>query len=497
MKGNILRMLNESEKKRIVGMHTSHKNQKLDDEAERLSKLFGYRINESAIRGYLITEAIGGEANDLTEDADMTIQIDAFLKFDSMSGVYKGIVNGLNGAGALFNIPVEKAARLLFYGIVKSNIAQYIKGVPILKVAPKVVSNFLAKQAGKLSVEEIGDLTTNQRINEIANNISATAGANFTSKLSGAWDIAQLNKGENGGVLTVGVITSTGRPEGAEPGQESNLEDIVRYFNTFNISYCSAIWGDKGANQQYYNTLSSAIEDDGSLDITRLYEPDISNGMIDLFGTKDKSSQTAKTTGGMTKGYTIVKTGAGLPAIVIDEAYKPGEVGPTSGTLTEAVDGLNKIFADKSLELTGIEIQGTADVAAFKPATSEAFAALYNVSASDVPPTNLIPAAPKQGTIITTENRLSSGNAWLAYQRGKLYAEALKGKVTNMPEPTITGIITASGKREVNIILNVKKRDENIIVPPEYIMKTVGKATSTTDLAGQLKIMQCWTSFTE
>jgi hypothetical protein len=362
-------------------------------------------------------------------------------------------------------------------------------------VAPKIVSNFLAKQAGKLSIEEIGDLTTNQRINEIANNISATAGANFTSKLSGAWDIAQLNKGENGGVLTIGEITPEGRI-GQEPGTESKLEDIVTYFNTFNISYCSAIWGDKGANQQYYKTLSSCIDDEGNLDIAQVYEGDISNGMIDLFGTKDVTAQTAKTTGGMTKGYTIVKTGAGLPAIVIDEAYKPGEVGPTSGTLTEAIDGLNKIFADKSLELTGIEIQGTADVAAFKPATSEAFAALYNVSASDVPPTNLIPAAPKQGTIITTENRLSSGNAWLAYQRGKLYAEALKGKVANMPEPTISGIITASGKREVNIILNVKKRDENIIVPPEYIMKTVGKATSTTDLAGQLKIMQCWTSFT-
>ena len=55
MKGNILK---ESEKKRITEMHTSHKNQKLDDEARRLSKLFGYTINESVIRGYLINEGI-------------------------------------------------------------------------------------------------------------------------------------------------------------------------------------------------------------------------------------------------------------------------------------------------------------------------------------------------------------------------------------------------------------------------------------------------------
>ena len=147
------------------------------------------------------------------------------------------------------------------------------------------------------------------------------------------------------------------------------------------------------------------------------------------------------------------------------------------------------------MELTGIEVQGTADTAAFQNMSNTDFAKKYGVDVTDVPATNLISGAPAEGEVITNANRLSSGNAWLAYQRGKLYGEALKGQLSNIPEPKVSGVITKPGVRQVNIILNIKKRDENIVVPPEYIMKTIGTDASTTDLAGQYKIRQCFPKF--
>lgn len=494
MKGNILRMLNESEKRRIVGMHTSHKNQKLDDEAKRLSKLFGYRINESAIRGYLITEAVGGPPGALSETAEMTAQIDMFLRFDSMPGVVNTIKDTLDGSGALCNITSDKMARLLFYGLVKSQIANRINQ-SVFKFAPNMAMKWIMKRVPNLgaSVEE---LNKSEEIRDIANNIIDNVSVEFVSQLS-TYRIAQLNKGKTGGVLTKGVITPNGFVNFSD-GRESKLEDIVMYLNSYNLSNCAAIWGSDRVNEQYYYDVAGGVDTDGpakgQFNAMKIYSENMDNLAIDIFCTKDVTEQTAQTTGSMKAGYTVVKEGDRV-VLPFTEAYEPGKVGPTEKTLKDAVEALNKIFADKNLELTGVEIQGTADVKAFNAMSNTQFAEQYNVAVTDVPPTNLIPAKVDEKTVITTQNRLTSGNAWLAYQRGKLYADALKKQLPNMPDPVVSGLITAAGTREVRILLNIKKKDENIVVPAEYIMKTIGTDTSTTDLAGQYKIRQCYPYF--
>lgn len=93
-----LNILKESEKKRIAEMHTSHKNKKLDDEARKLSKLFGYTINESAIRGYLINEGIS--------IVDTHLKYKEFIT-NNFPQTFQYFLNKFNGMQMKTSVPIE------------------------------------------------------------------------------------------------------------------------------------------------------------------------------------------------------------------------------------------------------------------------------------------------------------------------------------------------------------------------------------------------------
>lgn len=211
MKGNILRMLNESEKRRIVGMHTSHKNQKLDDEAKRLSKLFGYRINESAIRGYLITESLQPGEN---------------LNFDND---WKGFwfnptepeLSPFKSNTAKWN-QFKSTGYWAWQGSDIARLLSYIKAYNDIKKSKPDLLNKIAKKNGEKGLYDFPEFYP--YLNSASENVTCEVSMVDVYPRPGATT-----------VLTLGYLNNSG--DFSRPGVESGvyLNPLISYINRWNL----------------------------------------------------------------------------------------------------------------------------------------------------------------------------------------------------------------------------------------------------------------------
>lgn len=196
-----LNILKESEKKRIAEMHTSHKNKKLDDEARKLSKLFGYTINESAIRGYLINEGIS--------IVDTHLQYKDFIK-NNFPQTFQNFVVRFNRMQMKTSVPIED--------LVVTMMACALE-IPVLN-KPELRDDFSDEEKRKVDVD----------INNSVNNRGS-----MVSTL-------QLNAdpSDNTKVYTGGQFTD----RGFTPGETSKqtIEEIVQFVNDYNAQrLCSSL----------------------------------------------------------------------------------------------------------------------------------------------------------------------------------------------------------------------------------------------------------------
>ena len=475
MKGNILRMLNESEKRRIVGMHTSHKNQKLDDEAKRLSKLFGFRINESAIRGHLINEEVAGGNAVIPAMSENDKTFYSYLaQFDVMQTCRTTVAQNLDNLGVLFNIPTTKAADLIILGYFK-NAARMNSGL---------FSNIYKRIAKGKNVKDDKLEKVMQAVKDAIFTEWATSGQ--LGDVQGEYQFFADPNDQNK-IITQGVITPSSAPTSGNR-ESSSIVDVVKYVNSYNLGRCSMIF-DNASNNMITDPYISSQKDGGEFILSDSTSDNATFGYIYLWGIAGFQA----ISGAVLKATKIPESVIPGPdeKIKINNAYTAGQLGPVAAKVKEVADTFKAFIAQEWIPQS-VEITGTADSVPFKAGYNETkFKAQYGigteVGADKLP--KVYEGAGEEGEYDKT-NYTSSANAWLAYTRGQYFYDELVKQVPelqNVPV-TIKGMIDLSeaGTRTIFGKIQLKKGD--IIKPATEVISLVGgSAASSTDLSKYAK----------
>lgn len=472
MKGNILRMLNESEKRRIVGMHTSHKNQKLDDEAKRLSKLFGYRINESAIRGYLITEAVTLTAANIPAPPQKAYNVlSVIINEPAISAAIETIAATLTSLGIIFNtIDSKEAAQYIFCGYINLATA---KNSNLFVDFAKRIADQKVKNQDKLT-------TMLDRLGEAIKGEWISGEMDF----DGTYDF-KVNPSNPSEVMTMGTIDAVNGANQFNPAS-SSLVNIVKYVNSYNLIRCKAIFPNADNSMIEYPVFRDKTDRNvpGYLDFQMSEWKAQDRLYIWLWGLTNYKA----TKGGtlkVTKVPASVKVGD-IGYYEIDEAFAAGQLGPIDKAVTDAATAL-KAMVDDGMTIESISVMGTADGTPFKSDFNQKkFLAMFP-GTTDLP--QVYPGAGQPGEY-DDSNYTSSANSWLAYNRGKNFVTKLTEKLSSMgvnlgATPVVKGRVDPLRNAKRMVLMDVvhKKKDE--IIPAQTFINVVGGQAGSSEDIGQ------------
>jgi hypothetical protein len=307
----------------------------------------------------------------------------------------------------------------------------------------------------------------------------------------------QLNESTDapGKVLSLGVITSAG-VSGTEPGQSSNLDDVILFCNSYNLFMVASDITQNGADVEVINILpyrrnNGKIQGGsfvpgfptqpggaGSLDITSAL--DASAGNI-IFYSKQTYDAASAASVGRTRTDIIYTPGPEVICELPPTLFATGTIimNNADAVITTIIANMKKLG---TIEKVRIESGASSD----RPVegTSAQFATKVGMPVDKVP-VNV--AADKNKEFIVTDPMVG-GNAFLAYYRGQVMLKAL-GNLAGVTPAAPEAIVAPGGDAAqfAKIYFTIKKPDNTTTITADDLA-TIGVGAKTTNLEGQFKI---------
>jgi len=324
----------------------------------------------------------------------------------------------------------------------------------------------------------------------ILTEIESKINANFGPEGIAAWAMEEitLNQGKDpktgqlaeGQVLARGSITIGGGIEGAN-NQLISTVDLAKYLNTYNLSHHPKIVNGKDSGYS-----SVPIDKNGAVNLRDGFETNV-GADIDLYALADYTPPKSGTVTKYVPPFTITSPGAQTIAEV-KNAFEVLDVVPIDAKIREVQDFIQNID-DTGSKISKIEIIGGASTEAVSGATQAAWATKYGVAADTLPPDNVINGTGTAGKVTDPK---ASGNAWLASERAKRFAERLSRSTPLMDgvTPVISAEIgtDAANSRFVKIVFEVQAKDTGTVVPGKWLVDTIATIASSNDLGGGFKL---------
>ena len=303
---------------------------------------------------------------------------------------------------------------------------------------------------------------------------------------------------QKGKVLTVGQITANG-VNGSDPGNASDLTEIVKYLNDFNISSVAAadysgkvaymdqflVNPFRGRRDGYIGDTNSFIGGQpgkdagaGSLNLEGAYD-DVADYAV-FYAPQKFTAASAVSTGGQTTDITWTpgpETKADLPknmfpvlSIKLDPSMAP--------LIATAIEGAKKLG-----QITNLRIESGASFDEPVKLDNAGFAKAVGMAPNQVPAT---PTEDKEGTVT---DPMSGGNAFLAYMRGKAIQTAI-GNTAGVT-PTMVAKVATGGDaaRYAALYFSIKMPDGSTTTTKDSLV-TLGQGTNVEQLGGQFKVVR-------
>lgn len=314
----------------------------------------------------------------------------------------------------------------------------------------------------------------------------------------------QLNESPDvkGKVLTSGVITKTAKT-GEQPGEASDINDIVQFCNDYNLNAIAAGMTSAGTNidcikiepfkyldPKAAQTIAQAQAYKGITGGTFVQgQPGKTPGAGSLIveaaspegSVYSLSKYTAASAMSTGKQITTITVTPG-PVVPIDatDAFEVLKIQLSpKGTedITTAVAGLSKIG-----KITDVSIESAASFDEAVKLNNADFAKQLGLQP------NQVPADPTKDAEGEVKDPMSGGNAFLAYQRG----QALKNLITNLipgVTPTVTAKVAKGGAkaRYAKVNIKVQKPDGTNEITSDDL-NTQGIGSKTVEGAGMFKM---------
>lgn len=309
----------------------------------------------------------------------------------------------------------------------------------------------------------------------------------------------QLNESPDakGKVLSVGVISSAG-VSGTEAGQNSNLDDIILFCNSYNLFLLAIDITESGAggtetiNIMPFRIINGKITDGsfvqgfptqqggaGSLDLNSAL-----NAMSTAccFYSKQTYDAASAASAGTTRTDIIYKPGSEVEVPLPPTLFATGTI-----VLPNNFDAmLTKIIADMRQLGTIEKVRIISGASSDRPVGNDRqkFADKAGVPINSVP-LNL--QADRDKTFDVTDP-MAGGNAFLAFNRGQALYKAignLAGVTPSTPEAKV--LPGGDDAQFVKLFFTVKKSDGTTVITSDDL-STIGVGDKTTNLEGQFKI---------
>ena len=312
----------------------------------------------------------------------------------------------------------------------------------------------------------------------------------------------QLNESPDapGKVLTEGIITATG-VSGTDPGNASELANILTYLNDFNLgALASANYNVKGSVKfDYFEVVpytmrNKSIQDGsfiegvpgkdpgaGSLRLSEGENGALNTGMfgsLNLYASQNYIAASAQSAGTQTTDIVWTEgpeTKADLPknmfpvlSIKLDATLTP--------LLTTAIESAKKIG-----QITGLRIESGASFDEPVKLDNAGFAKAVGMATNQVPAD---PTLDKEGVVT---DPMSGGNAFLAIMRGRALQTAI-GNLAGVA-PTMVAKVATGGDaaRYSALYFNIKMPDGSTTTTKDNLA-SIGAKTNVTQLGGQFKM---------
>lgn len=391
-------------------------------------------------------------------------------------------VNGFNGwgdilsflksEGILFNFEVGVAADWILLGYIRKFLNE-----KILKRYVKRPEKFDA--AANALVLSLNDT--------IATNVGQGA-AQFAEY--------QFNQSpENGkNILTLGKITAAGldKTVGQTYASDSNLEELCRWANTYNVVNCQTI--NPGASG--YEMGKPEVNKNGALDIANSFLASEDPADIWFYSLKGYTPPAAKTTSATVTPAPLLIVGD-VTETKIDAQYEPLVYKPSDAALKELLDVLTN--ARKLGELIDLTVIGSASTEKINLTSGQALIDYWKtknqpgadkfvsnasgLQGEKLPPDNVIAGSGTKGDVTSD---MASGNAFLANLRKREILNFLnkKGFPVDFSKAEIADGEVA---RNIRVQFKIKAPDTKQIIEPKVVLNTIGTAGKTVDYGAVFK----------
>jgi hypothetical protein len=223
MKGNVTRLLNESEKNRIISMHKGASNKKLISETQRLSELFGFkvRLNEDVtIKQSETTSMANNLANFTTAALAYTVNGQVPTLIANMKTAYDSYSSLFDSYGLKFSIvdnEIAKKALFLKQGILP---VVYKKDNRI----ERLIKAGETQKALNLFIKKNNEIDTNE----------------FKTYVVVDDKVQIPMAGDK--VLTWGNVTPNTIVNDDQAGLTSSFNDVILFCNNASLSYDMLYW---------------------------------------------------------------------------------------------------------------------------------------------------------------------------------------------------------------------------------------------------------------
>jgi hypothetical protein len=309
-------------------------------------------------------------------------------------------------------------------------------------------------------------------------------------------DVIQFNEHpeQKGKVLTVGTVTATSFQPGDANGS-STIQDIMKFFNDYNLSSQIANWGAESPVITPYKPTSNGIitggdfvegrvkkdPGAGALDMTLVIPGIGGDRLVTYFlGAARFEPSSAKTAGGM-KTQILWTPGPETTADLGKELFKTGTITPSptlAEKVKEAVDGAKAMGTILSVR---IESGASFD----RPVNTDrnGFAQMVGM------PVDKVPADPRKDIQGIVKDPMAGGNSFLAYYRGVAIQRALGNQAG--VAPTMIAKVENGGDQAqyAKLIFSIKKADQSTTTTQADI-NSIGAGSTTTDMIGMFKAQQ-------
>jgi hypothetical protein len=434
----------------------------------------------------------------------------ALLKDNKTAAGFTGygtILQFLKTNAIYFNFSQEKAADWILLGYIR-----LYAGTNWLK-KPKIDGKWVDKV--KSDLKKWGDI-----VNEISKKIETNMADDTVS-----WNEYQFNQSpeDSNNINTLGKITAGGLdPNQGQYPSNSNLEEICRYVNTYNLVNNILVgWEtstgyeygmpdiieEKGKTQGYLDFKGGTFIDNSAAKESFQKNPTVGNREaqdIYFWSLKGYTPPSSKTKSTTTKPDPIKQVGDVIEPSPIDAGYKALYYKPSDEALNKLLETLNKVKEiGEIVELTvygsasteridmGTANQGKEGQALInywkekgQPGADKFVPAAANLNGTKLPADKVINGSGVAG-IVT--DPMASGNAFLAKLRCDEIANFLSANQFTPAKRVYQITQGTDDARFIKVSFKVKKPDETTTLDPKVVLQTVSSVGSVKDYGAVFK----------